>query len=74
MKTLLEITEPKPLLAAQLHDRRDEMQSVDLRYKNGFTIAWNVDKSLIQLVPIALRIFSLYFIHLCEKDLYFRDI
>lgn len=30
------------LLAAQLHDRRDEMQSVDLRYKNGFTIAWNV--------------------------------
>ncbi|MGM8870896.1 cell division protein FtsQ/DivIB [Psychrobacter sp. 2Y5] len=30
------------LLAAQLHDRRSEMQSIDLRYKNGFTIAWHV--------------------------------
>ncbi len=29
------------LLAAQLNDRRSEMQSIDLRYKNGFTIAWN---------------------------------
>ncbi|MBF2720255.1 cell division protein FtsQ [Psychrobacter sp. NG254] len=30
------------LLGHQLSTRRDEMQSVDLRYKNGFTIAWNV--------------------------------
>lgn len=29
------------LLGNQLKDRRDEMQSVDLRYKNGFTIAWH---------------------------------
>ena len=30
------------LLGNQLSSRRDEMQSVDLRYKNGFTIAWDV--------------------------------
>ena len=30
------------LLGNQLSTRRDEMQSVDLRYKNGFTIAWNM--------------------------------
>ena len=30
------------LLGNQLKNRRDEMQSVDLRYKNGFTIAWNI--------------------------------
>lgn len=28
------------LLGNQLSDRRDNMQSIDLRYKNGFTIAW----------------------------------
>ena len=33
------------LLAAQLNDRRSEMQSIDLRYKNGFTIAWNIKES-----------------------------
>lgn len=30
------------LLGNQLSGRRDEMQSVDLRYKNGFTIAWDM--------------------------------
>ena len=30
------------LLGNQLSNRRDEIQSVDLRYKNGFTIAWNL--------------------------------
>ena len=30
------------LLGNQLKNRRDEMQSVDLRYKNGFTITWNI--------------------------------
>ncbi|AGP49678.1 cell division protein FtsQ [Psychrobacter sp. G] len=30
------------LLGNQLKNRRDEIQSVDLRYKNGFTIAWNI--------------------------------
>lgn len=30
------------LLAAQLNNRLSEMQSIDLRYKNGFTIAWNI--------------------------------
>lgn len=29
------------LLASQLSSRRDDIQSVDLRYKNGFTIAWH---------------------------------
>lgn len=29
------------LLANQLADRRDNIQAVDLRYKNGFTLAWN---------------------------------
>jgi len=33
------------LLGNQLSTRRDEMQSVDLRYKNGFTIAWNMTQS-----------------------------
>lgn len=30
------------LLGNQLRERRDEIQSVDLRYKNGFTIAWDM--------------------------------
>ncbi|MDE4455413.1 cell division protein FtsQ/DivIB [Psychrobacter sp. DAB_AL62B] len=30
------------LLGNQLSNRREEIQSVDLRYKNGFTIAWNI--------------------------------
>ncbi|WP_350560061.1 cell division protein FtsQ/DivIB [Psychrobacter sp. CAL346-MNA-CIBAN-0220] len=30
------------LLGNQLSTRRDKMQSIDLRYKNGFTIAWNM--------------------------------
>lgn len=30
------------LLNNQLSDRRDKIQSVDLRYKNGFTIAWDM--------------------------------
>ena len=30
------------LLGNQLSGRRDKMQSVDLRYKNGFTIAWDM--------------------------------
>ncbi|WLP94039.1 cell division protein FtsQ/DivIB [Psychrobacter sp. M13] len=29
------------LLASQLSSRRENIQSVDLRYKNGFTIAWH---------------------------------
>jgi len=33
------------LLGNQLSTRRDDIQSVDLRYKNGFTIAWNVTQS-----------------------------
>ncbi|WP_201596158.1 cell division protein FtsQ/DivIB [Psychrobacter vallis] len=33
------------LLSNQLSTRRDEIQSVDLRYKNGFTIAWNMTQS-----------------------------
>ncbi|WP_201586418.1 cell division protein FtsQ/DivIB [Psychrobacter jeotgali] len=33
------------LLGNQLSERRDEMQSIDLRYKNGFTIAWNVNST-----------------------------
>ena len=30
------------LMGNQLENRRAEIQSVDLRYKNGFTIAWNI--------------------------------
>lgn len=30
------------LLGNQLDSRRADMQSIDLRYKNGFTIAWNI--------------------------------
>lgn len=30
------------LLGNQLSTRRDDMQSIDLRYKNGFTIAWDI--------------------------------
>ncbi len=30
------------LLANQLRSRSDNIQSVDLRYKNGFTISWNI--------------------------------
>jgi len=33
------------LLGNQLSDRRDNIQSVDLRYKNGFTITWNTPPS-----------------------------
>lgn len=33
------------LLAAQLNDRLSEMQSIDLRYKNGFTITWNIKEA-----------------------------
>ncbi|MEC5209421.1 cell division protein FtsQ [Psychrobacter sp. PL15] len=32
------------LLGNQLSARRDNIQSIDLRYKNGFTIAWNVEE------------------------------
>lgn len=32
------------LLGNQLSERRDEMQSIDLRYKNGFTIAWDINE------------------------------
>lgn len=32
------------LLGNQLSNRREDIQSVDLRYKNGFTIAWNIDQ------------------------------
>ena len=32
------------LLNNQLSARRDEMQSIDLRYKNGFTIAWKMQE------------------------------
>lgn len=32
------------LLGNQLKERRDEIQSVDLRYKNGFTIAWDMSQ------------------------------
>ena len=32
------------LLGNQLKNRRDDIQSVDLRYKNGFTIAWNMNQ------------------------------
>lgn len=31
------------LLGNQLSTRRDEIQSVDLRYKNGFSIAWHMN-------------------------------
>ena len=34
------------LLAAQLNSRLSEMQSIDLRYKNGFTIAWNIKEAI----------------------------
>lgn len=34
------------LLSNQLNNRLDEMQSIDLRYKNGFTIAWNVKEAI----------------------------
>ena len=30
------------LLGNQLSARRDNIQSIDLRYKNGFTIAWDI--------------------------------
>lgn len=39
------------LLSNQLSDRRDNMQSIDLRYKNGFTIAWKNNNQ--QAVPLA---------------------
>lgn len=32
------------LLGNQLKNHRDDIQSVDLRYKNGFTIAWNMNQ------------------------------
>jgi len=36
------------LLGNQLSGRRDEIQSVDLRYKNGFTIAWDMSASPVE--------------------------
>ena len=39
------------LLANQLSARRHEMQSIDLRYKNGFSIAWQ--PTVAQAVPTA---------------------
>ena len=36
------------LLANQLSSRRDDIQSVDLRYKNGFTIAWHHNEPKIE--------------------------
>lgn len=36
------------LLGTQLSTRRDDMQSIDLRYKNGFTIAWNMSDSAVE--------------------------
>ena len=36
------------LLGNQLSNRRSEIQSVDLRYKNGFTIAWNMAQPEIE--------------------------
>ncbi|WP_317199114.1 cell division protein FtsQ/DivIB [uncultured Psychrobacter sp.] len=32
------------LLGNQLSAQRDDIQAIDLRYKNGFTLAWNMDK------------------------------
>ena len=32
------------LLGNQLSNRREDIQSIDLRYKNGFTIAWNINE------------------------------
>lgn len=32
------------LLGNQLSARRDNIQSIDLRYKNGFAIAWNIEE------------------------------
>ncbi|MGP4951190.1 cell division protein FtsQ/DivIB [Psychrobacter sp. T6-1] len=31
-------------LGNQLSAQRDDIQAIDLRYKNGFTLAWNMDK------------------------------
>lgn len=36
------------LLNNQLADRRENMQSIDLRYKNGFTIAWKVNEPSVE--------------------------
>lgn len=36
------------LLGNQLSTRREEMQTVDLRYKNGFTIAWHITEPQIE--------------------------
>lgn len=35
------------LLGNQLSSRRDDMQSIDLRYKNGFTIAWDIAEPVV---------------------------
>lgn len=35
------------LLGNQLSSRRDEIQSVDLRYKNGFTITWHAIEPVV---------------------------
>ena len=41
------------LLGNQLSERRDDMQSIDLRYKNGFTISWKIiePSSIISTEP-----------------------
>lgn len=38
------------LLSNQLSDRRENMQSVDLRYKNGFTVAWKTEVPQVEPV------------------------
>ena len=44
-KKLLSLSQ---LLGNQLSERRGEIQSVDLRYKNGFTIAWDMAQPKIE--------------------------
>lgn len=36
------------LLGNQLSAQRDDIQAIDLRYKNGFTLAWNMDKAFAE--------------------------
>lgn len=37
------------LLDNQLESQRSDIQAVDLRYKNGFTITWNTDKMPVEV-------------------------
>lgn len=39
------------LLGSQLNARLSDMQSIDLRYKNGFTITWNTNDSPVVTKP-----------------------